>query len=681
MLFSVFLDFNLPLPEQAHQFKNRDAGNAFMSILNSHSDTSTNVSSLGYDMRNQSALQSFFHPQSYMIGVPPVKPCLMATGVYKADQEYLVKRCEMNQDESCYHQIDLEPHVTIIQPIADHEYNPEVPQINSAEVKLEVNNSLFLQQNTMAMTTENGDIESLWHIKQEENHSKDNHEPQESALNDSLLLQLLLQDEKTISQVDVIRNENVTINRDSNYCSNENTNNNNTNVGELNRKPLFTFTELLLMAIEASPMNHCTYDDVYQFLQQEYPYFCQLLDTDWKSDVRHTLSQNKCFIKLPNYCESPNNVQHYWTINKSSPQFQVIQSSGKLKARGAATVASESFKLDRHSSHHKAISTAREFLFQNQKQEQKFPNTENTTKLSAVEKQTVLGNFSWYAPPSPGAQPDQTNDPLTMDELHSDNFAATALILPYHDSRIAISTHTSALMSDYEASVGTISSSGDSVVRYHLRDPESSHIASMLLNSNPNSLADTTTRFATAPMSSNYTRTNETMPPSSEAGIDAVRFVLHDCKSANFNNASNNNRDPESSHIESMVLNSHSKSLADTTTRFVTAPMSSNYTRTNQTMPPSREAGVGAVRFVLHDSKSANFDNASDNICSNYGDYGHLTLPTYNVVGPHLGLQQVPLQYEYDDAGTTTNQRLQSTSSDGNITTFELPGTEKLYCF
>ena len=72
----------------------------------------------------------------------------------------------------------------------------------------------------------------------------------------------------------------------------------NLTVGKNNpRKPPYSFSSLIFMAIEDSPTRKLPVKDIYNWITDRFPYF-QAAPLGWKNSVRHNLSLNKCFMKV-----------------------------------------------------------------------------------------------------------------------------------------------------------------------------------------------------------------------------------------------------------------------------------------------------------------------------------------------------------------------------------------------
>lgn len=69
------------------------------------------------------------------------------------------------------------------------------------------------------------------------------------------------------------------------------------NVKNSPRKPPYSFSSLIFMAIEDSPNKRLPVKDIYQWITERFPYF-RNAPLGWKNSVRHNLSLNKCFKKV-----------------------------------------------------------------------------------------------------------------------------------------------------------------------------------------------------------------------------------------------------------------------------------------------------------------------------------------------------------------------------------------------
>ncbi|CAN9500747.1 unnamed protein product [Ophioblennius macclurei] len=96
-------------------------------------------------------------------------------------------------------------------------------------------------------------------------------------------------------------------------------------------KPPYSYIALIVMAIQSSPTKRLTLSEIYQFLQARFPFFRGSYQ-GWKNSVRHNLSLNECFIKLPKGLGRPGKG-HYWTIDPGS-EFMFEEGSFRRRPRG-----------------------------------------------------------------------------------------------------------------------------------------------------------------------------------------------------------------------------------------------------------------------------------------------------------------------------------------------------------
>ncbi|XP_014246279.1 forkhead box protein C1-B-like [Cimex lectularius] len=96
-------------------------------------------------------------------------------------------------------------------------------------------------------------------------------------------------------------------------------------------KPPYSYIALIVMAIQNSPSKRLTLSEIYSFLQQRFPFFRGPYQ-GWKNSVRHNLSLNECFIKLPKGL-GRSGKGHYWTIDPAS-ELMFEEGSFRRRPRG-----------------------------------------------------------------------------------------------------------------------------------------------------------------------------------------------------------------------------------------------------------------------------------------------------------------------------------------------------------
>ncbi|KAH9591690.1 Forkhead box protein F1 [Schistosoma haematobium] len=105
----------------------------------------------------------------------------------------------------------------------------------------------------------------------------------------------------------------------------------NNGAGRRSEKPPYSYIALIAMAIKASPSKRCTLSEIYQYLHTQFPFFRGQY-TGWKNSVRHNLSLNEVFIKLPKGMGRPGKG-HYWTIDPAA-EFMFQDGASRRRPRG-----------------------------------------------------------------------------------------------------------------------------------------------------------------------------------------------------------------------------------------------------------------------------------------------------------------------------------------------------------
>ncbi|XP_028670061.2 forkhead box L3 [Erpetoichthys calabaricus] len=97
-------------------------------------------------------------------------------------------------------------------------------------------------------------------------------------------------------------------------------------------RPAYSYIALIAMAIQQSPGQKVTLSGIYEFIMKKFPYY-RSNQRAWQNSIRHNLSLNSCFVKVPRTEGNDKGKGNYWTFASGCESMLDLFENGNFRRR------------------------------------------------------------------------------------------------------------------------------------------------------------------------------------------------------------------------------------------------------------------------------------------------------------------------------------------------------------
>ncbi|XP_056359224.1 forkhead box L3 isoform X1 [Oenanthe melanoleuca] len=97
-------------------------------------------------------------------------------------------------------------------------------------------------------------------------------------------------------------------------------------------RPAYSYIALIAMAIQQSPSHKVTLSGIYDFIMKKFPYY-RSNQRAWQNSIRHNLSLNSCFVKVPRTEGNEKGKGNYWSFAAGCESMLDLFENGNYRRR------------------------------------------------------------------------------------------------------------------------------------------------------------------------------------------------------------------------------------------------------------------------------------------------------------------------------------------------------------